>query len=174
MGTERLRSNVGVPCALLGLPFTLYDSLLAVLIVETAAMEQRIGHLPPDVPDGNARKVYLVDIVRTQSMKRNLQKRSNNQALHHMLQSCGYDVIMLAMLLGFSGTIYRSTLQCMHRLGTVAEKKPKLLSALHVYASLIQPTLELRRYLARNRKNNKRKYSSKRFQALRAEPPWGL
>ena len=62
-----------------------------------------------------------------------------------MLQSYGYDVIMLAMILGFSGTIYRSTLQCMHRLGTVAEKKPKLLSALHVYASLIHSTVELRR-----------------------------
>ena len=78
-----------------------------------------------------------------------------------MLQSSGCDVIIQ----GFSGTIYKSTLECMHKLRIEKTRNAALLSALHMSAIMsLHSKVKLRRLLERNCRNNRRKYASRNFQ----------
>ena len=141
-----------------------------IMIVEMDVMErdQHTEPLPPHMPDGNARKVWLVEGGYCADTK--YEKKKQHKTLHHMLQSYGYDVIMLPIILGFSGTIYKSTLECMHKLGVEKMRSTKLLSALHLHAiTSLHSTVKLRRRLERNCKNKTRNFPSRKFE--RAKPP---
>ena len=85
-----------------------------IMIVEMDAMEQHTEPLPQ-----HARKLWLVEVgycANTKYEEKLAEKRQQHKTLHRMMQSSGYDVIMPPITQGFSGTIYMSTLECMHKL----------------------------------------------------------
>ena len=149
------------------------------MIVEMTAEEQlqkqHTEPLPPILPNGSARKVWLVEggyCADTKYEEKLAEKQQQHQRLQSMLQMYGYTVILLPIILGFSGTIYNSTVECMQKLGIDRNflsmpRSAKLLTALHRHAiTSLHSTVKLRRLLERNPKNRKRRY-----QCSRAKPP---
>ena len=85
-----------------------------------------------------------------------------------MLQSYGYDVIMLPIILGFSGTMYKSMVEGMHKLDIEKVRSTKLLSALYERAiTSLHSMVKLRRQSERNCRNNWSNYPSRKFHRAR-------
>ena len=151
-----------------------------VMVVELSETERRqylphtadTGHTLPDLPstlpNGKARKIYIVEggyCSDTWYLEKVQQKELQHSALESTLRSYGYDVTILTYILGFYGSTYTSNLKTLKTLGIEHAAANKLSRKTHEHSVTCAHNLnKTRRVLesSRQRTNHTRKRADPR------------
>ena len=119
------------------------------MVVELSETERRqylphtanTGHTLPDLPttlpNGKARKFYIVEggyCSDTRYLEKVRQKELQHSALESSLRSYGYDVTVLAYIFGFYGSTYTSNLKTLKTLGIEHAAANKLSRKTHEHS----------------------------------------
>ena len=107
--------------------------------------------LSPTMQDNRPRKVWIVEggyCTDTRYMDKLLRKELQHKQLQESLKQRGFEVILLPIVLGVTGTIYKTNIAALSALGIEQDKAKKLLKELHLHAVISHHTIiKLRRKL---------------------------
>jgi hypothetical protein len=130
-----------------------------IMLVEVSQEEfakwvagESVGRLCP-THDTRPRRVWIVEIGYCSDTRYEAkldEKRAQHSQLQAALQSYGYDVTLIPMVLGNTGTVYTTNLEGLMQLGMSREKGKKLLAQLHTHAvACTHNIVKSRRFLER-------------------------
>ena len=126
--------------------------------------------LSANVQSNRPRKVRIVEggyCIDTRYSDKYRRKETQHEHLQTLLQARGFEVILLPVILGFTGAIYKTTVLALPALGIEKAQTKQLLYDLHAHAVQTQH-IKLRRKLE-STKLNKTNQRSSCTQTL--EPP---
>ena len=130
-----------------------------IMLVEVSQEEfaswvagESAGRLCP-THDARPRRVWIVEVgycSDTRYEAKLEEKRTQHSQLQAALQSYGYDVTLIPMVLGNTGTVYTTNLEGLMQLGMSRDKGKKLLGQLHTHAvTCTHNIVKSRRFLER-------------------------
>ena len=114
------------------------------MLVELTDMEREAymagKEMPPQnaaTPNNQTRKVWIVEgryCTDTRYSDKHRRKEEQHEHLQTLLQARGFEVILLPVILGFTGAIYKMTLSALPALGIEKAQAKKLPYDLHAHA----------------------------------------
>jgi hypothetical protein len=110
--------------------------------------------LPKPLPshiDGRSRQVWILEIGYT-SDTRYLDKLADKQQQHsqllHIMKTQGYNAMVLPIILGSMGSLYKPLIHTLMELGVPNNRRKKLMAKLHEHSILsLHQIIKLRRVL---------------------------
>ena len=134
--------------------------------------EEEMPLLNANVQNNRPRKVWIVEggyCTDTRYSDKYRRKETQHEHLQTLLQARGSEVILLTVILGFTGAIYKTTLSALPAIGIEKAQTKKPLYDLHAHAVQTHHSIiKLRRKLE-STKLNKTNQRSSRTQSF--EPP---
>ena len=129
-----------------------------IMLVELTDKEREAYMTGEDMPLLNAtmqtnrpRKVWIVEggyCTDTRYSDKYRRKETQHEHLQTLLQARGFEIILLPIILGFTGAIYKTTVSALSALGIEKAQAKKLLYDLHAHAIQTHHTIiKLRRKL---------------------------
>ena len=148
-----------------------------IMIVEWTATEREMYMAGKDMPtlsskvEGNLpRKIWIVEggyCTDTRYTDKYTRKELQHAKLQTLLKQQGYEVILLPLVLGVTGAIYKTNVTALNSLGIERDKAKKLLKELHLHAVLTHHTIiKLRKkleILKMSKTTNQRKCTTQVF-----------
>ena len=107
--------------------------------------------LNPIIPNKGPIEVWIVEGTDTKHLDKYTRKEVQHDQLQEVLKRRGFDVEVLPIIVGFTGTIYRITLTALSELGIDKPQAKKLLHELRIHAVQTHhhTIVKLKRKLAR-------------------------
>ena len=128
--------------------------------------------LSANVQNNRPRKVWIVEggyCTDTRYNDKYRRKETQHKHLLTLLQARRFEVILLPVILGFTGAIYKTTVSALPALGIEKAQTKKLLYDLHAHAVQTHHSIIKSRRKLESTKLNKTNQRSSRSQSV--EPP---
>ena len=120
--------------------------------------------LPATMQNNRPRKVWIVEggyCTDTRYSDSYRCKGTQHEHLQTLLQARGFEVILLPVILGFTGAIYKTTVSALPTLGIEKAQAKKLLYDLHAHAVQTHHTIiKLRRKLENMKQTKTNQHTS--------------